>query len=512
MNLIKTNNLFSDALLPYLMNALNNHSQETSLELTFRALKFCLQRVNCETVCEIFKTVQEVLDNSEGLDVSNIHSLLILSLAYYLACKIAQKEPSEEMNAIEISPKLAEIYDKIAQENREIFIHRLLILNGWLKEDKTVYERFTLVKAIDEIFDLLTISLEANLTSLLTLKNFEDKKNQDKFANLPLVKEILLDIWDCYGQWRHKKLTNELICHIILTVSGIKDNPCIADTVDRTPLIQSLCFMLHEELSADEPNEQVVQALSTATAVEIGKNFPMAWQSFQKICDKFVHCRANSITRLYMILIAISCHNSHQNLDSRIFNVIFSGLLEKLQRQDMSSLQITKDLMSFLNFLMCPRKSRFLKKVSLEESVFFNFIDILFQLECLGPMQCDMNFRLTCLKTIQDMSVTIAEEKIHHNIIKHLFQRLYEVKWVENLTELMVPSSNHQPQCEKFEISFNIERSILCNAETSQIITHAQGGRGYCQVIMVICWVTGEPTVKFFGLSITFPLLSGVEM
>ena len=94
----------------------------------------------------------------------------------------------------------------------------------------------------------------------------------------------------------------------------------------------------------------------------------------------------------------------------------------------------------------------------------------------------DLNLRMTMLRIIQHLSPMITDEQIRVMIIKHLFQRLYDVKWNENLTELLVPANHNQPKMEKFEISFNIEKSILCSAETSQIVSHTQGGRGYCQV------------------------------
>ena len=137
---------------------------------------------------------------------------------------------------------------------------------------------------------------------------------------------------------------------------------------------------------------------------------------------------------------------------------------------------------TFFTFQVCPRKSSNLNKIVLDDGVLFNFIDIIFQVECSEIVRWDLNLRMTMLKTIQHLSPMISEEQIRVMIIKHLFQRLYDVKWNENLSELLVPANHNQPKMEKFEISFNIEKSILCNAETSQIVTHAQGGRGYCQV------------------------------
>ena len=56
------------------------------------------------------------------------------------------------------------------------------------------------------------------------------------------------------------------------------------------------------------------------------------------------------MTRMYMIILLISCNASHPPMSSRIFGNIFNGFLEKLQIQDVPI--ITKDLMSFLNFMV----------------------------------------------------------------------------------------------------------------------------------------------------------------
>ena len=46
------------------------------------------------------------------------------------------------------------------------------------------------------------------------------------------------------------------------------------------------------------------------------------------------------------------------------------------------------------------------------------------------------------------------------------------------LDDLLLP--HHQIKIDKQDIGFNIEKSILCVLETSQIVCHTQGGRGYC--------------------------------
>ena len=99
-----------------------------------------------------------------------------------------------------------------------------------------------------------------------------------------------------------------------------------------------------------DPNENTIQALCTALGIEFGKNFTNAWQKFNTICDKFVNAPAVSMTRLYMIVVLISCNASYPAMNSRIFANILNGFLEKLQRQDL--VVVTKDMMSFLNFLV----------------------------------------------------------------------------------------------------------------------------------------------------------------
>ena len=99
-----------------------------------------------------------------------------------------------------------------------------------------------------------------------------------------------------------------------------------------------------------DPNENTIQALCTALCIEFGKNFTNAWQKFSTICEKFVNAPAVSMTRLYMIVVLISCNASYPAMNSRIFANILNGFLEKLQRQELAV--VTKDMMSFLNFLV----------------------------------------------------------------------------------------------------------------------------------------------------------------
>ena len=308
---------------------------------------------------------------------------------------------------------------------------------------------------------------------------YRDKRVKEKMENMPLAIDLLLDVWESYTMFRKKKELKELICHVVLTLSGIQSDFLSNEiNVDRSDWIKLLCQMLDEELDSKDNNDQVLQSLTIALSIEMGQNFSLAWPKFAQICDKFVNNANVSLTRLYMIILLISCI-TNQPIEGRTNTRIFDGFLSKMQRVDFSNISIIKDLLIFFNFMVCSRQKP-LQKLSLDDDILFNLIDVIFQLECHEYLKNDLNFRLTCLKTIQHLSPLTSDEKIRSNIIKHLFARLYQVKWVENLGELLVPPQS-QAKLEKFEVSFNIERSILCHAETSQIVCHAQGGKGYCQ-------------------------------
>ena len=50
---------------------------------------------------------------TEGLHVTNIHSLVILVLAYYYACKISGKDFKDVLNISDAAETLAKIFDTI---------------------------------------------------------------------------------------------------------------------------------------------------------------------------------------------------------------------------------------------------------------------------------------------------------------------------------------------------------------------------------------------------------------
>lgn len=123
----------SQALIPHLMNTLNNSGTDPP-ELTLRALKFCLQRANCDASCDVIKDLQQVLVATEGLNVTSSHQVVILVLAYYYACQLAGKDYKDVLNMSEASPILANIFDSITEDKIELYLQRLLTLNGWNQE------------------------------------------------------------------------------------------------------------------------------------------------------------------------------------------------------------------------------------------------------------------------------------------------------------------------------------------------------------------------------------------
>ena len=125
----------SQALVPHVMNALNNSGTDPP-ELTLRALRFCLQRANCDASCDVIKDLQQILITTEGLNFTNIHSLVILVLAYYHACKVSRKDFKDVLNISEASPVLVKLFDTITDDKIELYLHRLLTLNGWSQETK----------------------------------------------------------------------------------------------------------------------------------------------------------------------------------------------------------------------------------------------------------------------------------------------------------------------------------------------------------------------------------------
>merc|ERR1712223_2056044 len=107
--------------------------------------------------------------------------------------------------------------------------------------------------------------------SITEIKTYETNRIQEKLENLPFARDLMLDIWDSYCQLRETKIGPELICHIIMNLSGIQVDHWCVDQVDRSLWIEVICDLLSKELSFTDPNEYTVQALTTALDIEFGK-------------------------------------------------------------------------------------------------------------------------------------------------------------------------------------------------------------------------------------------------
>ena len=71
------------------------------------------------------------------MNVTSIHSLVILVLAYYYACNISGKDFKDVLNMSEVAEILAKIFDTITNDKIELYLHRLLTLNAWNQETGT---------------------------------------------------------------------------------------------------------------------------------------------------------------------------------------------------------------------------------------------------------------------------------------------------------------------------------------------------------------------------------------
>ena len=151
------------AIIPYILNALNNEN----LDLSIRALRFCLQRVNCQDVTNIIKPIKEVMETEIGLEINHIHSLVILALAQFLICKQVNKDPSE--NISQVSNNLAKIYDLITEFNVEALMYRLLVLINWTQKEESDQD---LNEICDEIREILALPMDKTLESFLDIKRY----------------------------------------------------------------------------------------------------------------------------------------------------------------------------------------------------------------------------------------------------------------------------------------------------------------------------------------------------
>ena len=469
----------SQNLVPYVVKALKNHienddSDEDSDELTFRALKFCLQRGNCQDAMDLIGDLQKTLCAHDNVLVTNYERLTVMSICYYLAAKLTQSDPKDVFNMMEATSVLIQFND--LQFTYEVWLQRLLTLMFWNNEEdkseKSIKEMCT------EIHALVSVPEEMKFDAFVVMKQFQASRNVQKKENMPLARDLTLDIWQCYKDFKMKADISDLLCQMILTLYNSRTELWSRDEIDRSPWIDALYEMLKTELNMmGEPDSNVVQALTTAFSIESWRNFQICWPKFVKLNEQRDIYRHDCILRLFMTLALLSCDSHTKFEDWRILCDFIGKSLEKAQKHD--KLESTKDLTTFLNFFLAPRKSKWLQKSKIEESSVYSLIDIIFQIECNVHLQSDLNFRLTCLKTIQHLSPMLeGQESVRSNIVKHLFKRLYEVKWSEYLPDLLLPTN--EPKVEKMDVSFNIDRSVLCNQDSSQVIVHSAGGKGYC--------------------------------
>lgn len=109
--------------------------------------------------------------------------------------------------------------------------------------------KLTFVDICQEVSDFLAMPVDVKLESINDFKAYEANRIQEKIDNMPISSDLMLDIWDSYCQLRNTKIGSELICHTIMTMSGIQNDHWCTDHVDRSPWIEVICDMLSKELS-----------------------------------------------------------------------------------------------------------------------------------------------------------------------------------------------------------------------------------------------------------------------
>lgn len=180
----------------------------------------------------------------------------------------------------------------------------------------------------------------------------------------------------------------------------------------RSLWIDALIEMLSQEMVTSNPNENVVQTLSTSICIEMSRNFTSTWEKLSELCEKFHQATSLAINRMFMIAILISSHKSCENMNSKLLESLLQGFLEKIA-SNLLEQSVTRDLMTFLTFLVCPRKTELhrLPVDKFNQDLLQNLICVSFSLESEDDHRTDLNFRLTCLMALQHISTHVAQDE-----------------------------------------------------------------------------------------------------
>ena len=244
---------------------------------------------------------------------------------------------------------------------------------------------------------------EMKFEAIIVMKQYQASRATEKKENIPLARDLTLDIWQCYKNSKNNNLgISDLLCQMILSLYQQKNrntelhHQWVRDIeIDRSPWIDALFEMLQAELKVNK-DSNVIQALVTAFSIESWRNFENTWPKFVQLNEDYQHSdnssvidiyNNDSVLRMFMILALLSCNSSSSSQtkpfqDWRLICDYLCATLEKTQKREESfKLVHTKDLTTFLNFLLAPRvNSPWLQKSQmLEESSVAHCIDILFQ-------------------------------------------------------------------------------------------------------------------------------------
>ena len=319
-----------DELVPYVLSAIRNHDDHGDVELTKRALKFCLQRITSEGCCETMDDVQEVLLAAEGIHVEQIGPLFCLSSVWFLACKATLTDPKNSRNLMSVAGTLTKIADRASwtEDVIELYIGRLLKLLIWTSGKPNG----SVISICEDIASILFFPSDVTLNAFAHIKHHEEMRQRQKCENIAVAASLLSDIGTCYWGLKSspsdmaKKLGTELLCQTVLYLTGVnleeeefwsreKDG-----SFSRSQVTELLFELLEKELNHSSPDEQVVQSISTSICIEAWRNLnSVCWTGFVKLCQS--NDLSPSMMRMFMTFSLLRCEDEDDNL-SVLFSIL----------------------------------------------------------------------------------------------------------------------------------------------------------------------------------------------
>jgi hypothetical protein len=482
---------FLDALMPYVINAIRNHQEHENIELTVRALNFCLQRVEVDQCCDLMSEVKANLLLMEGLDMDRIDLLLALSLVWMLFCKVSGQNAQDFKYFNKVTGPMSYLADKVNAKEIDVslYIERLLLLFAWSEPNCCSPTSDCDTKSIlDEVIVILNLPTEVALESMVNYKGHEESRRKEKQEYLPLASEMMREIWHNYVLFKgckvgiSKKVATELLAQTILTLTGgaqpDENVIWIKEDTDRSCWVKVLLEMLNEELSVGSEDESAILAITSSFSLEAWKRTSDCWNIFSKLIKEPEKKRLrednmqlqSAMCRLYMTMALLGCNpNENVKIDEENDKILsfLSLQLQSLRRLDnsrqrpMVELTLVTDFMTFLCQLTSPRDAtQDVKHFNIPKETAMQWIDTALEFEDWNQIKSNIKFRLLCFKIVKNLTKPFSHldhnmhnsgnndqlgESFRQRIAGRLFGRLHDVEWYETIDELMIPQSHTFP-------------------------------------------------------------------